>query len=169
MDVQSRHHKNKTMSENRYIYSSRNLWSGILFGIGLVAFIDEMVFHQLLHWHHFYDKSTTSIGLVSDGLFHALSWFATIGSLFMFSDLRRRNALWFKRWQGGVFLGAGAFQLYDGIIQHKLMRLHQIRYNVDILPYDLIWNIIAGALIIIGSFLIYRTRRSTINDSKASA
>lgn len=168
MDIKSRHHKNKTMSENRYIYSSRNLWSGILFGIGLVAFIDEMVFHQLLHWHHFYDKSTTSIGLVSDGLFHALSWFATIGSLFMFADLRRRNALWFKRWQGGVFLGAGAFQLYDGIIQHKLMRLHQIRYNVDILPYDLIWNIIAGALIVIGSFLIFRTRRSTINDPKAS-
>lgn len=168
MDVKPRHHKNKTMSENRYIYSSRNLWSGILFGIGLVAFIDEMVFHQLLHWHHFYDKSTTNIGLVSDGLFHALSWFATIGSLFMFADLRRRNALWLKRWQGGVFLGAGAFQLYDGIIQHKLMRLHQIRYDVDILPYDLIWNIIAGALIVLGAFLVYRTRRSTINNPKAS-
>lgn len=40
----------------------KNLWSGLLFGIGLVAFIDEAVFHQLLHWHHFYDKSTTGIG-----------------------------------------------------------------------------------------------------------
>ncbi|MGM9956508.1 MAG: DUF2243 domain-containing protein [Peribacillus sp.] len=168
MDVRPRHHKNKSMSENRYIYSSRNLWSGILFGIGLVAFIDEMVFHQLLHWHHFYDKSTTNIGLVSDGLFHALSWFATIGSLFMFADLRRRNALWLKRWQGGVFLGAGGFQLYDGIIQHKLMRLHQIRYDVDILPYDLIWNIIAAALIVVGVYLIYRTRRSSIKRAKES-
>ena len=168
MDVRPRHHKNKSMSENRYIYSSRNLWSGILFGIGLVAFIDEMVFHQLLHWHHFYDKSTTSIGLVSDGLFHALSWFATIGSLFMFADLRRRNALWLKRWQGGVFLGAGGFQLYDGIIQHKLMRLHQIRYDVDILPYDLIWNILAAALIVVGVYLIYRTRRSSIQKAKES-
>lgn len=55
-------------------YSSRNIWSGILFGIGLVAFLDEAVFHQLLHWHHFYDRSTTEIGLVSDGLFHAFSW-----------------------------------------------------------------------------------------------
>lgn len=162
MDVKSRHHKNKSLSVNRYTYSSRNLWSGILFGIGLVAFIDEMVFHQLLHWHHFYDKSTTNIGLVSDGLFHALSWFATIGSLFMFADLRRRNALWFKRWQGGVFLGAGAFQLYDGTIQHKLMGLHQIRYNVDILPYDLVWNIIALVMIAVGIFLVFRTRRSNI-------
>ncbi|MGE7662603.1 DUF2243 domain-containing protein [Peribacillus sp. NPDC097197] len=168
MDVRPRHHKNKSMSENRYIHSSRNLWSGILFGIGLVAFIDEMVFHQLLHWHHFYDKSTTNIGLVSDGLFHALSWFATIGSLFMFADLRRRNALWLKRWQGGVFLGAGGFQLYDGTIQHKLMRLHQIRYDVDILPYDMIWNIIAAALIVVGVYLIYLTRRSTIIRAKES-
>jgi len=36
----------------------RTIRSGVLAGIGLVAFIDETVFHQLLHWHHFYDKST---------------------------------------------------------------------------------------------------------------
>lgn len=29
--------------------SGRNLWSGILFGIGLVAFLDEALFHQILH------------------------------------------------------------------------------------------------------------------------
>ncbi|MCM3340571.1 DUF2243 domain-containing protein [Paenibacillus sp. MER TA 81-3] len=142
----------------RYTYSARNLWTGFLFGLGLVAFIDETVFHQLLHWHHFYDKSTTDIGLVSDGLFHAFSWFATIGSSFMFADLRRRDALWLTRWWGGVLLGGGAFQLYDGIIQHKLMQIHQIRYNVDILPYDLIWNLTAAAMIAIGIILLIRTR-----------
>ena len=47
----------------------RSIWSGVLAGVGLVAFIDETVFHQLLHWHHFYDKSTLAIGLVSDGCF----------------------------------------------------------------------------------------------------
>lgn len=138
-------------------YTARNLWSGILFGLGLVAFIDEVVFHQLLHWHHFYDKSTTEMGLVSDGLFHAFSWFSTIGASFMFADLRRRNAFWFKRWLGGILLGSGFFQLYDGIIQHKLMRLHQIRYNVDIAPYDWIWNLIALALLIAGIILTLRT------------
>ncbi|MEW9673331.1 DUF2243 domain-containing protein [Ammoniphilus sp. 3BR4] len=142
----------------RQAYSKRNVWSGFLFGIGLVAFIDETVFHQLLHWHHFYDKSTTNIGLVSDGLFHAFSWFATIGSLFLFADLRRRNALWLTRWWGGVLLGGGVFQLYDGTIQHKLMRIHQIRYNVEILPYDLTWIIIAAAMLLLGMFLIDRTK-----------
>lgn len=135
---------------------SRNLWSGILFGIGLVAFVDEAVFHQLLHWHHFYDKSTTSIGLISDGLFHAFSWFATIGGLFLFADIRRRNE-WNKwKWWGGVCLGAGIFQLYDGTIQHKVMRLHQIRYVDDVWKYDLVWNVIAILIVLLGVFFLRR-------------
>ncbi len=80
---------------------TRNLVSGLLFGVG--AFLDETIFHQLLHWHHVYDKSTTSVGLVSDGLLH-----------------------------------------YDGLIQHKLMKLHQIRYPVNVTPNGLGWNIIAA-------------------------
>ena len=144
---------------NSYKYMSRNLWSGILFGLGLVAFVDEAVFHQLLHWHKFYDLSTTEVGLISDGLFHAFSWFATIGGLFMFADLRRRNALWLKRWWGGVMVGGGGFQLYDGIVQHKMMRIHQIRYVENVIVYDFIWNIIALAILIPGTIIVLNTRR----------
>ncbi|MGF2950682.1 DUF2243 domain-containing protein [Microbacterium alcoholitolerans] len=146
----------------RATFSKRNLWSGILFGVGLVAFIDETVFHQLLHWHHFYDLGTPDIGLVSDGFFHALSWAATIGGLFLLADLRRRGAFWQMRWWGGVLLGAGAFQLYDGTVQHKWWGIHQIRYVEDVLPYDLTWNIIAVLLIVAGVILTVRTRRSGI-------
>jgi uncharacterized membrane protein len=147
-------------------FMKQNLWSGILFGLGLVAFFDETAFHQLLHWHHFYDKSTTDIGLISDGLLHAFSWFATIGSLFMLANLRRIKALYIERWVGGVFLGGGLFQLYDGTVQHKLMRLHQIRYNVDILPYDLTWNIIASVMVIVGGVLIIKTgKRNSKNEA----
>jgi len=152
---------NKTSNGvNHYMYSKRNAWSGVLFGIGAVAFIDETVFHQLLHWHHFYDKSTTNIGLVSDGLFHAFSWFATIGGLFMYADLRRRSALVRARWWGGFLLGAGGFQLYDGLIQHKLMRIHQIRYVENVILYDMVWNILAACMLLVGFILVYRTRSS---------
>lgn len=140
---------------------SRNLWSGFMFGLGLVAFLDETVFHQILHWHHFYDKSTINIGLVSDGLFHAFSWFATIGALFLLADLRRRNAFWLKRWLGGMLLGGGGFQLYDGTIQHKIMRIHQIRYVENVIIYDLIWNVIAAGMLLIGIILIIRTRKES--------
>lgn len=58
-------------------------------------------------------------------------------------------------------LGGGAFQLYDGIIQHKLMRLHQIRYVENVLIYDLIWNIIAAVMIAIGIIIVFRTRKES--------
>ena len=138
---------------------SRNILSGILFGIGFAAFIDEAVFHQLLRWHHFYDKSTTEIGLISDGLFHAFSWFATIGGLFLFADLRRRKALEPLIWWGSILLGAGGFQLYDGTIQHKFMKLHQIRYVDNVFVYDLVWNVIAILMIIAGLALILSPKR----------
>ncbi|RIX50201.1 DUF2243 domain-containing protein [Paenibacillus nanensis] len=138
---------------------SRNLWSGILIGLGLVAFIDEAVFHQLLHWHHFFDKSTLAIGLISDGLFHAFSWFSSIGGMFLLAELRTSNVWKPQRWVGGVLLGGGLFQLYDGIIQHKLMQLHQIRYVKHVFVYDLLWNVIAAAMIVLGVIFITRSMK----------
>ena len=140
--------------------SGRNILSGVLLGVGIAAFVDETVFHQILHWHHFYDRSTPAAGLVSDGIFHAFGWFATVAALFLFADLRRLERLNWSRWWGGLLLGAGLFQLYDGTVQHKLLGLHQIRYDVDLLPYDLTWNIVAVLLAAAGAALILRARRS---------
>jgi uncharacterized membrane protein len=128
----------------------------VLVGVGVAAFVDETVFHQLLHWHHFYDRSTSDVGLVSDGLFHAFGWFAVVAGLFWFAALQRRRELVAQRWGGGLALGAGAFQLYDGTVQHKLLRLHQIRYDVDLLPYDLAWNLVAALLVAAGAVLVAR-------------
>jgi uncharacterized membrane protein len=135
----------------------RVVLSGVLLGFGIAGFVDETVFHQLLHWHHFYDKSTPAAGLVSDGLFHAFSWFATVASLFLLVDARRRGPVPKARWWGGVLAGAGAFQLYDGTVQHKLLGLHQIRYGVDLAPYDWIWNVIAVLLLAAGVLLLSRS------------
>ncbi len=89
----------------------RNLVAGLLLGLGIVAFFDETVFHQLLHWHHFYDRSTTDVGLVSDGLFHAFSWFATVAALFLLAQLRRDRALHVRRFVGGLPVRAAVLVL----------------------------------------------------------
>lgn len=145
------------------IFANRNILSGILFGVGYVAFLDEALFHQILHWHSFYDRSTREIGLISDGFFHAFSWFATIGGLFMLADLRRRDIYNRRRWWAGKWLGAGGFQLYDGIIQHKFMRIHQIRYVDNLIIYDWIWNVLAAIMIIIGIYLLRNKRGEAVN------
>lgn len=132
----------------------RSVWSGVLIGVGVAAFLDETVFHQLLHWHHFYDRSTPGVGLVSDGLFHAFGWFAVVIGLVLVADLVRRTSLSRRGLAAGILLGAGGFQLYDGTIQHKLLRLHQIRYHVDVAPYDWTWNIIAVIMLVIGGLLL---------------
>ncbi|SHM81068.1 DUF2243 domain-containing protein [Actinacidiphila paucisporea] len=137
----------------------RSAWSGALIGIGIAAFVDETVFHQLLHWHHFYDRSTPDAGLVSDGLFHAFGWFAVVIGLVLVADLRRRAALTGRGLAGGILLGAGFFQLYDGTVQHKLLRLHQIRYHVDVAPYDWTWNVLAVVLIAVGALLLRSAAR----------
>ena len=136
------------------------VWSGMLVGVGSAAFVDETVFHQLLHWHHFYDRSTSDAGLVSDGLFHAFGWFAVVFGLVLMADLRRRGAFIGRRFAGGILLGGGVFQLYDGTIQHKLLSLHQIRYQVDLAVYDWTWNGLAAALIVVGVLLIRAGRAS---------
>jgi uncharacterized membrane protein len=48
--------------------------------------------------------------------------------------------------------------LYDGIIQHKWMRIHQIRYVENVLIYDLVWNLLAVIMIIAG-FLVIRSQK----------
>jgi uncharacterized membrane protein len=137
--------------------------AGFLLGLGVVAFVDETVFHQLLHWHHFYDLSTTGVGLVSDGLFHAFSWFATVAALVLLSRLRRDRALRGRSFAGGLLAGAGLFQLYDGLVQHKLMGLHQIRYGVDLVVYDVVWNVLAAVLLVVGVAVVALDRRAALS------
>lgn len=149
---------NNKQQTNQSHYSKRNVWSGFLFGVGIAAFIDEVVFHLILQWHHFYDKSTLHIGLLSDGIFHAFGWFATIGGSFLLADVNRRHAFAPVRWWGGVLIGLGGFQLYDGTVHHKVMQLHQIRYVDNLIIYDLVWNILAIIMLLIGLFLVFKTR-----------
>ena len=132
-----------------------------------MAAIDEIVFHQVLAWHHFYDQSTPAISLLSDGLLHAGELIALIAGFFLLLDLRRRQALAQEWAWAGVFLGAGGFQLFDGLVNHKVLRLHQVRYGVDLLPYDLVWNAAGVLLLLIGLGLWLRARRSLLATSNA--
>jgi uncharacterized membrane protein len=61
-----------------------------------------------------------------------------------------------------VLLGAGAFQLWDGVVDHKLLRVHQVRYGVDLTGYDLAWNASAVVLLAAGAALLLRTRRRPV-------
>ncbi|GAB2990284.1 DUF2243 domain-containing protein [Actinotalea caeni] len=124
-----------------------------------MAAVDEIVFHQLLAWHHFYDRGTPQLALLSDGLLHAAQLVALVAGGFLLADLHRRRALVRRSAWGGLLLGAGGFQLFDGLVNHKVLRVHQVRYDVELLPYDLGWNLAAVLLLVAGAALVLTARR----------
>lgn len=80
-----------------------------LIGVAVMAAVDEIVFHQLLAWHHFFDRSTPAIGLVSDGLLHTAELLALVAGFVLWADLRRRRALSPAHAWAGLLLGLGGF------------------------------------------------------------
>ena len=137
-------------------------WPGVLAGIGIAGTLDEVVLHQLLGWHHFYDRSTPSAGLLSDGLFHILSTALLVIGVIQLVERRRTTPDPPRLALAGILLGAGGFNLYDGTIQHKLLGLHQVRAGVpNNLPYDLAFLAIATTVTLAGALLLRPARQPT--------
>lgn len=127
-------------------------------GIATMAAADEIIFHQILSWHHFYDRSTSDFALMSDGLLHAGEIVLLVAGGFLFADLRRRGVLAPRSGWAGLFLGLGGFQVWDGVVHHKVLGVHQIRYGVDLLPYDIAWITSGALLVIVGLVLTWWSR-----------
>jgi len=89
--------------------------------------------------------------------------------LFLLADAMRRGELVPRCWWGALLLGTGAFQLYDGVVQHKLLRLHQIRYHVSLWPYDLAWDVVAAVLVALGALLLATGARASKRGSVTAA
>jgi uncharacterized membrane protein len=119
---------------------------------------DEIIFHQLLQWHNFYLDTTQFGRIFSDGLLHTFTtamWFA--GALLVFYRRRRLSrtlesgVLW-----AGVLVGMGGFQIFDGVVNHKILQLHPVRAGVEnIWPYDAAW-VAAGLLLLGASWFLRR-------------
>ena len=108
---------------------------GILLGIGLGGFVDGIVLHQILQWHHMVsdDVSTRSVaGLegntLGDGIYHAVMWTITlIGSLVAVKAWRNGEVA--PPWRvhvGALLAGWGIFNLLDSA-NHFILGLHHIR------------------------------------------
>jgi uncharacterized membrane protein len=136
--------------------------TGVFLGIGLMGALDEIVFHQMLQWHNFYVGTTQYWRIFSDGAFHVFT--ATVlflGAMRLWAQRRRVSTVVSGRplW-AGLLMGLGGFQLFDGIVNHKILQLHPVREGVEeIWPYDLAWNIPAAAILLAG-WLLWRSLRA---------
>jgi len=151
-------------------------WTGILLGVGIAAFLDETLLHQLLQWHTFYWNTDQHGRLLSDGLFHV---FSTLLLLWGALRLWRGRENWSLPFRpaiiAAILIGAGSFNLYDGVIQHALLHLHIVNELVcsspasrretflgmcrNDLPYEAIFDGVALVLLAIGISWWQRVRR----------
>lgn len=111
---------------------------GVLLGIGLGGFVDGIVFHQILQWHHMLSNEreypTSTVGgletnTLADGLFHAVTWVIVVIGIWI---LWRRSSEW--RWAingwalgGWVLVGFGLFNVVEGVVDHQILGLHHVR------------------------------------------
>jgi uncharacterized membrane protein len=140
---------------------------GLLYGVGLGGFLDGIVLHQLLQWHHMLSHvdgypMTTVAGLevntFADGFFHLLTWLivvaASIATLVAWRQGRLAPSWSFHL--GLVLIGWGAFNVIEGIVDHHLLGVHHVR---DDLGGPLSWDIAFlafGVLLIVGGWLLQR-------------
>jgi len=135
------------------------LRSAVLVGVGSAATVDQVVFHEILHWHAFYTGSGRDVGLVWDGLFHAAASLLLAAALVCLVRAAFLHRLPRRFVAGGVLTGAGGFNLFDGVVDHKILRIHQIREGApNLLPYDVTWIVGSCLLLGVGLVLLRRSR-----------
>ena len=132
---------------------------GILLGIGLGGFVDGILLHQILQWHHMltsegsYPKTTVA-GLETntlwDGLFHAATWLAVVAGIWV---LWRRTTA--GRWAtsgrafvGWLLVGWGSFNLVEGVVNHHVLTIHHVREGANATAWDV-------GFLLFGSFLVF--------------
>ncbi|MEI5675622.1 MULTISPECIES: DUF2243 domain-containing protein [unclassified Nocardioides] len=134
---------------------------GLMYGVGLGGFVDGIVLHQLLQWHHLLSDTgrdpRTLAGLevntMADGFFHVVTWFVVVGASVVTVAQWRQGRL-APSWRfhlGGVLLGWGLFNLAEGLVDHHLLGVHHVRDDLGgPLAWDLAFLAVGASLVVLG-------------------
>lgn len=149
---------------------------GVMIGMGLGGFVDGILLHQILQWHHMLSNTgndNVGIGRVPvdtvngleihtlwDGLFHAVTWAAVLVGLGLLSSRIRRARVrqWSSRvlW-GWTLVGWGVFNLVEGLVNHHVLAIHHVRSGPHQLWWDLGFLAVGGSLVV-GGWLLQRSQ-----------
>jgi len=141
--------------------------SGLLYGLGLGGFVDGIVLHQLLQWHHMVSDveeypTTTVAGLevntLADGFFHVAAWILVLAASVTAITAWREGRL-APSWSfhfGLVLVGWGIFNVVEGLVDHQILGVHHVR---DDLGAPLSWDmgfLVFGLLLVTGGWLLHK-------------
>ena len=150
----------------------------MLLGVGMGGFLDGIVLHQLLQWHHMVSAAegyaaTNLEGLEAntrwDGAFHVVTYLFVLAGVILLWRRRQREGADARSWRvvvGWVLLGWGVFNVIEGLVSHHLLEIHHVRPGPNQLAYDLgflafgIGLLCAGWLMARSSYQRHEARRS---------
>lgn len=134
--------------------------AGILIGAGLLAgFVDGILLHEILQWHHMItgirpitNLSSVEANTLADGLFHLGTWTMTvIGLALLWRAGGRSDVPWSPKIFGGsLLIGAGLFDVIEGLIDHQILGIHHVKPGPNQLAWDLGFITLGAVLAIIG-------------------
>jgi uncharacterized membrane protein len=145
----------------------RDLVPGLMLGVGLGGFVDGIVLHQILQWHHMLTSEgccpkTTVAGLedntLADGLFHLFAWvMVAAGVALLWRRAREGVRPDGRRLVGLALAGWGIFNLIEGLVDHQILGLHHVKTGDAELALDLGF-LALGALLAAGGLALARAR-----------
>ena len=133
------------MAENTITNHRPIIIAGILLGLGQAGFFDGIFFHQLLQWHHMFtniESDTTVAGLelntIGDGVFHLVDWLMTLaGIIILWIAVQQKDVLLSTSTLIGSFcIGAGLFNITEGILSHHVFQIHHVKPGSHQLAWD---------------------------------
>ncbi|MHC5729212.1 MAG: DUF2243 domain-containing protein [Nostoc sp.] len=146
--------------------------AGIFLGVGLGGFLDGILLHQLLQWHHMLSNirpltntANIDLNMVWDGLFHALDWvFTVVGLVLLWRAGGRDDVPWLSQtFIGSILIGTGLFDLVEGLIDHQILGIHHVKPGPNQLAWDLGFLAFGALLIVIGWIMI---KKESVVDSQ---
>ena len=153
--------------------SNALIGAGIVLGLGQGGFFDGIVFHQLLQWHHMFSSIETDmtvagleLNTLGDGLFHLLDWLLTLTGIFLLwqAGVRSKQSWSGRVLFGSILVGAGLFNLVEGIIDHHWLGIHHLRSGEAQFLWDLGF-LGAGLLLVLTGYLLIRSGQASTAPS----
>ncbi|HEY9826543.1 MAG TPA: DUF2243 domain-containing protein [Stenomitos sp.] len=137
--------------------------AGLFLGAGQAGFFDGIVLHQLLQWHHMFSSIETAVtvaGLelntLGDGLFHLFDWVMVLIGIALLWHAAHRQLLSGRRFMGALLMGAGLFNVIEGLIDHQLLGIHHVKPGIHQFAFDMSFLGIGMAIAGMG-WLLLRT------------
>jgi uncharacterized membrane protein len=148
---------------------------GIVLGAGLGGFVDGIVLHQILQWHHLLTgteefPATTledlEVNTLWDGLFHLATLILVAAGLSLLWRARGngRNVGSGRVLVGWALVGWGLFNLIEGIVDHHILGIHHVRSGPNELLFDVAFLAFGAVLALVGYRLATSKRTNALRD-----